>query len=473
MLFKAQLAARNAARGKRGFGYIMEQGLGKTLTYEDEFLELAEEGAVTRSVVVAPNSFKQGWVKEIEKWNLGISPHVLDAKGAEYWTNRFINSAHHKPPQIIVNYEAIRSPRIRELLSQFIDGRAASIAFDESIQISAHDAAQTKAAIELAKQFQHRRILSGKWMRTGPHNFWPQLRAIGALDGFNFYAWRNRFCKMGGFKGKQVVGIRPGTEERLAEIIRPYIFEAKKKDWTDLPPKTYSIREYSLGPLQSHYDSMMEEFMVFLNSEENVSVDAAITKYIKLAQIQCGFIIDEDGQARQLISDQHNPRLNTLLEFMTDELEGKIAIPYQHKYSYDLLSRALVRWQPAYITGGMTGDAIELQKARFNGDNSCRAILLQTKSSKYGHTLLGEQSTPIHACSTMAFWENTYDTDDREQIEDRPHRYGQEQESVNYIDFVGTPIDMKMIIALQERKELYEAIMGFVSSISADSQQSD
>jgi hypothetical protein len=171
VLHKVQKTAISRSDGKAGFGFIMEQGLGKTLTYATEFLEQVAADKVTRSVVICPNSF-----------------------------------------MLIVNYEAIRQERIQNMILDFVRNRSASICADESIQISTHNALQTKAAIMLSKEFEFRRILSGKWMKKGPHDFWSQLRFLGLIDGFRYFHWRNRFCTMGGFKGKQVVGAKNQAE---------------------------------------------------------------------------------------------------------------------------------------------------------------------------------------------------------------------------------------------------------------------
>ena len=61
----------------------------------------------------------------------------------------------------------------------------------------------------------------------------------------------------------------------------------------------------------------------------------------------------------------------------------------------------------AFIRGSMTTDEVEAEKLRFNTDRNCRVIFI-TKAAKYGHTLLGDQSDPKHACSTEVFFENTY-----------------------------------------------------------------
>ena len=62
-----QGAALNFADGKTGVGYFMEMGLGKTLLTLAEFSLAVRKREATRLVVIAPNSFKPGWVEEIFK----------------------------------------------------------------------------------------------------------------------------------------------------------------------------------------------------------------------------------------------------------------------------------------------------------------------------------------------------------------------------------------------------------------------
>jgi hypothetical protein len=210
--------------------------------------------------------------------------------------------------------------------------------------------------------------------------------------------------------------------------------------------------------MKAMYDSMHDEFVLWLNDEENVSVDAAITKYIKLAQIQAGWVYDENHKVRWLVPDDRNPRLNALKEFIDEELTGKMAIPYHHKPVREQLLRNLGgEDKVAWISGGMPVKEIEEQKARFNGDKNVRFILLQDEASKYGHTLLGVPERGHH-CYTMALYENNYNLDTRSQIEDRIHRHGQVADSVGYVDFAGTPLDRDCIRALQRKESVFQAV---------------
>ena len=86
------------------------------------------------------------------------------------------------------------------------------------------------------------RLLSGKPMTQGPHDLWAQLKAIDEM-GISYYGFQARFCQLGGWMNKQVVGMQ--NEDELQEKLAKVSFQAKKKDWLKgLPPKVYSIRRY-------------------------------------------------------------------------------------------------------------------------------------------------------------------------------------------------------------------------------------
>jgi len=455
-LLNVQKIAIQTAYLKPGFAYFMEMGLGKTLTALTEFEMLVGKGEVTRMVVICPNSFKSGWREEIEKHGSKVHPHVFTS-GADYENAHFLKTEFHdKPPVLIVNYEAIRIPHVREYIAKFIHNRDCMLVVDESIQVKTYNTIQTKATLALALQFKYKRILSGKPVTQGPHDLWAQMRVIDAIH-WKYHAFKTTFCRMGGFKNKKVVGTQ--NEELLASLIDKYIFRASKKDWTDLPDKMYTSREYKLTPeLLAMYRSMEEEFVLWINETENVAVDAFITKYIKLAQIQSGFIIKEDGSTEELVSPEKNPRF-ALVRELVEGIEGKVVIPYIHKYTLNLLERALAEYNPAHIKCLMEPHEIQAQKVKFNTDNSCRVILTQTRAGKYGHTLLGGEDK-IDKCYTMIFAENSYSLDDRSQIEDRIHRHGQ-TESCLYIDIWGTPLDRRVTKALQDKEDIAQAVFQF------------
>lgn len=451
---EVQIAAREKARHKAGFGYWMEMGLGKTYTTLQEFMELVATREATRLVVVCPNSFKGGWVEEIRKQQVNCDPFIYESGADNGW---WLRKKFESPPVLIVNYEAVRREQTQEYIRQFIRGRSAVLAIDEGIQIKTYNSQQTKAILELGTEFSVVRDLTGKPQTQGPHDLWAQLRVIRVpeVKKMNFFVFRNTFCRMGGYLNKKVVGAQ--NEELLASWIDPWVFWAKKSDWTDLPPKMYTIRECKLsGEHLRMYRSMEEEFVTWLSEEEFVTVDMALTKYVKLAQIQFGFLIDDNGKTHELVDPENNPRINAIIDIL-EEIPGKLVIVYQHKYARDALLLALAQYNPVTISGGQTAEEVGEAKRVFNTNSYCRAILVQTIRGKYGHTLVG-MDEDIMRCSTMAFAENTWSLDNRSQLEDRIHRHGQTGESCLYIDFASTPLDRRIARALQEKENVFGAV---------------
>ena len=459
-----QIAALEFAEGKQGVGFFIEQGCGKTLIALTEFSFLYQTGKVDRMIVVAPNSFKKGWQEEIEKHGFQFDVHVWRSSkktAAADW----LNSRHDKPPVLILNYEAVRMPGVLRALIIWAGRGPTYLIVDESIAIKGHKTAQTKAVHKLASwsPYTHEptvcryiRILTGRPQSQGPHDLWGQLRAIGLFRETNFYSFRGAFCVMGGWENKEV--IRAKNTEALARAMQGSVFQAKKSDWLPLlPRKDQTIRDYKMSDDQQRQYNQMERQFLLEIAEGVITVEVAIAKYAKLAQIQTGFIYDEDRIVHELVKPEDNPRLNLLKQILEEEVAGKCCVVYRHRAVLPILIKALIAYDPAWIKGQMKPDETEKQKARFNGDPACRVILLQCDASKYGHTLLGGVA-PEDKCRTMIFFENSYSADTRDQIEDRIHRRGQTGEYVLYIDLSGSDLDRRIVKALQRKDDLYRSV---------------
>ena len=145
-----QIAALEFSEGKQGVGWFLEQGLGKTLIALTEFSFLYQTGKVDRMIVVAPNSFKKGWLEEAEKHGFAFDLHIWRSTKKTAAAD-FLNGRHEKPPVLIINYEAARMPGVLRALQIWASRGYAYLAIDESIQIKSHKSAQTKAIHKLAQ----------------------------------------------------------------------------------------------------------------------------------------------------------------------------------------------------------------------------------------------------------------------------------------------------------------------------------
>src|SRR5690606_17209694 len=124
-------------------------------------------------------------------------------------------------------------------------------------------------------------------------DLWAQLKFIGVIK-VRFFPFRNRYAKMGGYLGREIIGIQ--DEEGLHRLMEGNTVFAKKADWTDLPEKQYILHEVPLKPVQAKaYKDMVEEVSTRVG---DVEIEAAIALNMmkKLQQITSGFINDNDGK---------------------------------------------------------------------------------------------------------------------------------------------------------------------------------
>lgn len=448
--FEVQEKALSLGAKEDNFAYFKEMGMGKTATLLADFWYNHKVNGTQGLAVFCPNTLKATWEREIKNFipqevNVALWPNIPE-KGITPWI-------------WIANYESLSAggAKMYSMLPPVMRHYRTMMALDESVKIKNPNAKVTKAVLDIGPLASKRRILSGKPIVQGPQDIWAQLKflQLQQLFGYNFYAFRAQFCKMGGYMGRQVVGIQEGQEEKLYHFMTAKGVIYYKDDWLTLPKKVYTARNLTMTPIQArHYKTMMEDFMVYFDEHGGV-VEAAIalTKFLKLQQISSGFIFNED---KEVIVFEKNPeKLKELIDVL-ESVKGKVLVPCVFRYSVDFLRDKLKEYNPVHIYGGMKPEDIEAQKKKFNEDDKCRVIICQSASAKYGHTLIGSKEV---RCHTTYFYENSYSLDDRVQMEDRNHRIGQEGDSVLYIDQVSSPMEQNIVDALQKKNNIANAIM--------------
>lgn len=436
--YDVQTAALKMSDHRTHYAYFMEMGLGKTAVCWSEFIDLMTKDIVDFMLVVCPNSLKSNWIIEAEKQGVkNLVPSI--------WPSILPDT-----DMMAINYEALITKKGQRFLSDITSKKSVYLVFDESIHLKNPRAKRTKMAINLAKDCPIVRVLSGAPVTQSSMDLWGQLKVINGVGKLNPYAFRNRFCEMGGYLGKQVIGCR--NDEELELILSKYSFRAKKKDWTDLPPKSFTVRSYIMKDKQlSNYNQMYKEFLIQLG-DDSITAPMAITQAMKLQQISSGFIIDEDARTHLIIEKDKNPKV-LLTQEIVNETPNKVIIFAYYKKSIEMLNDAF-KDISCCITGGMSNVEIELAKQQFNeGDK--KVMVCQLTAGKYGHTLLGTDQYPCH---TSIYFENNYDLDARLQSEDRNHRHGQLR-PVTYVDLIGSSMDKKIIDALVKKQNVAESIM--------------
>lgn len=441
-----------------GWGHYLEMRLGKSALAIAEFELFARDDEVEGMVVAAPASFKEGWMKEAEKAGTLSMWRVFDNSCVKEM-HQFAGMARSKgvPWVAVINYESIRLKESKETIISIMSKGRVGLVIDESIKIKNHTSLQTKAVLAIAKEAYFVRNLSGLFMTKGPQDVYPQLRAMRRMNGLNFYSFRNRFCKMGGYKAKKIVGAK--NEGELRAELNSTSFIAKKADWGLKPAEREVIRQQlTMTPKQKRvYKEIDREFVSLLDTGEEISVDMVLTKLIKLQQISSGFVRHED-KVIAIEDPKKTPKMRQLMDMM-EEIDGKVIIVYVYKASGDLLLEQLAEFKPAVIRSAdwmrKNGITYEDEKARFNEDPECRVAIVQIVAGKYGHTLIG---APGDRCRYMAFYEHTFSLDDRSQIEMRNTYFDQDWANT-YVDFVSSPVEARALKALQDNEDLVNAVL--------------
>lgn len=453
--YAVQIKALERSEGKYGFGFLKEMGLGKTMDALNELWGEIKYNGAEGGLAIVPNYFRGGWVLEAaecfgDELETTLFPHIPPA----------ITKNSGQPWLWVVQYDAIlnNTPMLMQLVREW---KVHFIA-DESSFFKNYMAKRTTRGVKIAKESKSRRILSGTPSPQEPLDLWPQLRIIGALSGIDPISFRNRYQVMGGFLGKAFKEINKENWPELEAILEKNTFRAFKKDWLDLPKQTWmpQIAVKMLPEQEKHYTQMRRDFLIKVQ-EKTITVEMAISALIKMQQISSGFIMSDNDVHRRkdihdLVPPGKNPKLCALIDLMST-ITGKTLVFCHYRHTADMIMEVM-KWRnldPAYMVGGM-GSELDVQKKRFNEDDACRVMVALESVGGMGHTLLGRKG---NRCSTTVFFENSYSMQNRVQAESRNHRIGQD-EMVNYFDIVASPMESRIIAALQKKRDVMNVVMG-------------
>jgi SNF2 family DNA or RNA helicase len=234
--------------------------------------------------------------------------------------------------------------------------------------------------------------------------------------------------------------------DELNEKIEEFSSRVLKKDCLDLPDKIFVRRNVALTDEQKkHYNEMKKLALTLFQDGMLSTTSSVLTQIMRLQQICCGFIKDDDETIRSINSN----RITELIDIL-DETSGKVIIWASFVHDITAIRDALAKEfgeQSVVTYYGETPQEERQQIVKnFQEDETTRFFIGQPRTGGFGLTL--------HAASTVIYYSNSYDLEIRLQSEDRAHRIGQKN-NVTYIDLVspGT-IDEKIINALRDKIDI-------------------
>lgn len=441
----------------KGFGYLFEMGCGRTLTAIATIGAGYQMGHIKRVLIVAPTSVCAVWPKEFEDY--AAFPYTIRTLlGDKAKRLKELNDLERFPYQhlkvAVINYESTWREDIFEALIAY---DADLIICDESQRIKTHDAAQSKALHQLGDRARYKLILSGTPVQNEAVDIFSQYRFLDpSIFGDNFYAFRGRYCEMGGFNRKQIV--RYKDLDTLIRKEHSIAYRVTKDEALDLPEQTFENRVIPMNKKErTIYDRLRRDGYAELDGSGTITATTVLTKLLRLQQFTGGFLVEDDATRPQLVSRGKLDVLEDILQDYVVEGKKKLVIfarflPEIHEIEAlceKVLGKAKMRAVAIY--GEIKKEERGAIVQRFQTDPATMAFIGQIDTAGTGITLT--------AADTCVYYSVNFNYATYSQSLSRIHRIGQKNRCT-YIHLVAEKtVDETILQALAKKEDLAKTVV--------------
>ena len=408
--FNHQIEAFNYAKSVDKFLLGDEQGLGKTKQSID--IAVSRRHLMKYTLIVCGvNSVKYNWVKEVATHS-SEKAYVLgartDAKGRtrdggikeriadlENGVDAFF---------LITNIETLRNKDVQAMLERMTtSGEVGMVIIDEVHKCKNAQSQQGKAIACLKSRY--KLALTGTPIMNSPLDVYNVMKWL-EVERNSFYAFRSRYCTMGGYGGYEVVGYK--NMDELRNRFSRVMLRRKKDEVLNLPPKIRSVEYVDMTDGQAKLYRDVQRMLRDSLKEIELS-DNPLAMLIRLRQVTAHTSILSDTVKESAKLD----RLKEIVEELTDS--GKKAVIFSNWEEVTSIVRdELKQYNPAYITGKVADRQTQVET--FQTDANCKVIIGTIGAMGTGLTLT--------AATTVIFLDKPWNMANVEQAEDRAHRIG-------------------------------------------------
>lgn len=443
-----------------------EPGAGKTYATINLAMARFLHDQIDLVVVISPNSVKQVWGREAEKFctvshrvqildaGKTIKPNPAGFRGLEF---------------LVLAVEALSQGSTYNKVMEYIKGRKAMCIMDESSRIKNSKSIRTKKATAIGWSCFYRLILTGTEVTQGIHDLFAQMRFLdpNIIGCKNFTAFKAKYCEMGGYQGKKIVGY--SNVDQLMDKIRPFCDIIKLKDVADIPAKIYKrlIVEPTPQQRKAIRELRSDGETAFINATGNsvdLAVNMALERMTRIQQIIGGnyAYATEDGYKTEPMPGG-SPKLDALIDFINEDLpEGKkMLIWARFTPERDQILEA--------IESRVGPGQCVVMDGRTNKDDRVKAVDLFQDPNSGVRFFIGNQTVAGIGLTltqgTYAFtYSNTFSAEDRIQMENRNHRTGQKEHCI-YVDCEMSVREDTMILkAVDGKIDLAKAVRAALES---------
>ena len=423
-----QTRAIDFVTSKRRAALWIFLGAGKTVITMTALSDLLNASIIKKVLIVAPLRVARSvWKQEAAKWDhlSGLRVSVATGTAKERKAALAVDADIY-----VTNKENVRW--LVDLCSKKKRWDFDGVVIDEASAFKSQASHRFRA---LRKVVAHTTVfieLTGTPAANSLIDVWSQIYLLDQGDtlGKNITAFRKRFCDVD-YWGHTYT-IKPGSAEKIQELIKPLILSMQGSDYINLPERIDIIERIALpAKVQKQYDDFSKELFLEFEDVELEAMSAAILAN-KLLQFSSGAIyVNEEHDWKTI----HTCKLDALEELIEENPGENILLAYGYKHT---LKRILARFPEAVV--------LDKDPATIDRWNAGGIKLL------VAHPMSAAHGLNLQSGGSMLVWMDLpWSLEGYSQLCGRLHRQGQEK-PVRIVHLVcdGT-IDMKVISVLGKK----------------------
>lgn len=427
----------------QGFYMGMGMGCGKTFTT----IGMIQESDHNSVLIVTPKSVLLGdvWIMEIEKHatiefefiSLKNRKGIDDVKKKTEYLKKNIEMAKaiKKPYVVTVNYDSIwREPLGPYLLKLNWD----LIIYDEMHKVKDSNGKASKYCYAIGKRAKKRIGLSGTKMPHSPIDIFAQYKILDeSIFGASLIRFKQRYCKMGGYLNKEVVGFQNMLE--LNQKVESICYEVGN-EVLDLPELVVIDKYTEMTPTERKHYQKMEKDLIIEFERGEVTAANAMVKFLRLQQITAGVIKTEEGIEIEVGTSKKELLKEILEDISIDEPIVIFGVFRTDMDSIKSICEELGR-SCAELSGRMN-QLKEWQEGKFN------AMAVNVRSGGVGINLTRARYS--------IYYQTGLSLGDYEQSIARTHRPGQTQTTFVIHLIVRDSVDEKVLKSLKQKRNVID-----------------
>lgn len=399
-----------------------DMGIGKTIQAIVAMRVLFQTGAIESALIVVPLTVLKNWDRELLTWAPPLNGVTVvrgpKAQRKVQWEKR----AHIW----IATYGTVRND-LEDILKHRQFGL---VVLDEIQAIKNRGTEQTKAVKRL-----------------------PRDRAWG-LSGTPIENQLDDLCSIYDFLKPGLLPLESITADQARVAIQDYFLRRRKADvLPELPEKKAFDIWLGMEPKQqAAYERAAQEGRVWLQE-----LGEEITVHHVLALLQrLKMLCNRDpksGQSAKL------DRLGEMLEEAVSEGSKVLVFSQYLAEGVNFIAERFDRYQPAVITGAVSGPNRDRNVERFQSDDRCKLFVATPKSGGVGINLV--------AGNYVFHFDHWWNPATARQAEDRVHRIGQQKDVFVYHFWTDGTVEERIHRILERKQKLYSDVIDALSNVNS------